>query len=191
MKFGFVAKHRGVWLVNLMCETLGVSRSGFYAWLARPRSQRSLSDERLGSQVRQSFLGNDRTYGARRIRHDVLASGKHCRLHRIERLLRKQALQALPRRRGLPKDHGERSAIAGNLLDRQFKADAPNHKWVADFIYIWTAAGWLYVAVVLGLYSRRIVGWSMQSGMAIHARGGCADDGCLASWTAAGIAASL
>ena len=76
MKLGFVAQHRGVWLMNLMCETLGVSRSGFYAWLARPLSRHSLSDERSGSQVRQSFLGNDRTYGARRIRHDVLALGE-------------------------------------------------------------------------------------------------------------------
>lgn len=75
MKFGFVAKHRGTWPVNLMCEALGVSRSGFYAWLVRPRSQRSLSDERLGAQVRQSFLGSDRTYGARRIWHDVLTLG--------------------------------------------------------------------------------------------------------------------
>lgn len=165
MKFGFVAKHRGVWPVNLMCEALGVSRSGFYAWLVRPRSQRSLSDERLGAQVRQSFLGSDRTYGARRIWHDVQALGEHCGLHRIERLMREQALRARPRRRGLPKDHGERSAIADNLLDRQFKADAPNRKWVADFTYIWTAEGWLYVAVVLDLYSRRIVGWSMQSSM--------------------------
>lgn len=165
MKFGFVAKHRGVWPVNLMCEALGVSRSGFYAWLVRPRSQRSLSDERLGAQVRQSFLGSDRTYGARRIWHDVQALGEHCGLHRIERLMREQALRARPRRRGLPQDHGERSAIADNLLDRQFKADAPNRKWVADFTYIWTAEGWLYVAVVLDLYSRRIVGWSMQSSM--------------------------
>lgn len=72
MTFGFVAKHRGAWPVN---EALGVSRSGFYAWLVMPRSQRSLSDERLGAQVRQSFLGSDRTYGARRIWHDVLALG--------------------------------------------------------------------------------------------------------------------
>ena len=165
MKFGFVAKHRGIWPVNLMCEALGVSRSGLYAWLGRPRSQRSLSDERLGTQVRQSFLGSDRTYGARRVWHDVLALGEHCGLHRIERLMREQALRARPRRRGLPKDHGERSAIADNVLDRQFLADAPNRKWVADFTYIWTAEGWLYVAVVLDLYSRRIVGWSMQSSM--------------------------
>lgn len=165
MKFGFVAKHRGAWPVNLMCEALGVSRSGFYAWLTRPRSQRSLDDERLGTQVRQSFLASDRTYGARRVWHDVLALGQRCGLHRIERLMRAQALRARPRRRGLPKDCGERSAIADNVLDRQFQADAPNQKWVADFTYIWTAEGWLYLAVVLDLFSRRIVGWSMQSGM--------------------------
>lgn len=75
--------------------------------------------------------------------------------------MREQALRARP----LPKDHGERSAIADNVLDRQFLADAPNRKWVADFTYIWTAEGWLYVAVVLDLYSRRIVGWSVQSSM--------------------------
>jgi putative transposase len=165
VKFGFVAKHRGAWPVNLMCEALGVSRSGFYAWLTRPRCQRSLDDERLGTQVRQSFLASDRTYGARRVWHDVLALGQRCGLHRIERLMRAQALRARPRRRGLPKDCGERSAIADNVLDRQFQADAPNQKWVADFTYIWTAEGWLYVAVVLDLFSRRIVGWSMQSSM--------------------------
>jgi len=79
--------------------------------------------------------------------------------------MRVQALRARPRRRGLPLDHGERSAVANNVLDRQFRADGPNQKWVADFTYIWTAEGWLYVAVVLDLYSRRVVGWSMQAGM--------------------------
>lgn len=165
MKFGFVAKHREAWPVNLMCEALGVSRSGFYAWLSRPRSARSLDDEVLGRQVRHSFLGSDRTYGARRVWHDVLAFGQRCGLHRIERLMRAQALRARPRRRGLPQDRGERSAIADNVLDRQFQADAPNQKWVADFTYIWTAEGWLYAAVVLDLYSRRIVGWSMHASM--------------------------
>ena len=165
MKFGFVAKHRGAWPVNLMCEALGVSRGGFYAWLTRPRSRRSLSDEVLGAQVRQSFVRSDRTYGARRVWHDVLEQGQTCGLHRIERLMREQALRARPRRRGLPKDRGERSAVANNVLDRQFQADGPNQKWVADFTYIWTAEGWLYVAAVLDLYSRRIVGWSMQESM--------------------------
>ena len=165
MRFGFVAKHRGVWPVLMMCGVLGVSRSGFYAWLSRPRSQRDLDDEVLGSQVRRSFLGSDRTYGARRVWHDVLALGRSCGLHRIERLMREQALRARPRRRGLPQDRGARCAIADNVLDRQFQADAPNQKWVADFTYLWTAEGWLYVAVVLDLYSRRVVGWSMHASM--------------------------
>jgi putative transposase len=165
VKFEFVAKHRGAWPVNLMCEALGVSRSGFYAWRSRPPSQRSLDDQVLGVQVRNSFIGSDRTYGARRVWHDVLEFGHRCGLHRIERLMHVQALRARPRRRGLPQDQGERSAVANNVLDRQFRADGPNQKWVADFTYIWTAEGWLYVAVVLDLYSRRVVGWSMQAGM--------------------------
>lgn len=165
MKFGFVAKHRGAWPVLMMCESLGVSRSGFYAWLNRPRSQRSLDDEVLGSKVRQSHIGSDRTYGARRVWHDVLAMGQSCGLHRVERLMREQALRARPRRRGLPVDKGQRSIIADNVLDRQFEAEVPNQKWVADFTYVWTAEGWLYVAVVLDLYARRVVGWSMQNSM--------------------------
>jgi putative transposase len=167
VKFGFVAKHRGAWPVVMMCEALGVSRSGFYAWLERPRSQRSLDDERLGRLARESFVDSDRTYGSRRVWRDVLASGERCGLHRVERLMRAQALRARPRRRGLPVDRGERplAAPAGNVLDRQFEAAGPNQKWVADFTYLWTAEGWLYVAVVLDLYSRRAVGWSMQTSM--------------------------
>ena len=165
MKFGFMAKHRGAWPVAMMCEALGVSRSGFYAWLSRPPSQRCRDEEEMAPHVRQSFIASDRTYGARRVWFDMLELGYECGLHRIERLMRVQALRARPRRRGLPQDKGERSVIAGNVLDREFTAAAPNQKWVADFTYIWTAQGWLYVAVVLDLYSCRIVGWSMQDSM--------------------------
>ena len=115
--------------------------------------------------MRQSFISSDRPYGARRVWHDVLALGLQCGLHRIERLMHEQALRARPRRRGLPQDRGSRSVIADNVLDRQFQAEAPNQKWLADFTYIWTAEGWLYVAVVLDLYARRVVGWSMQESM--------------------------
>jgi putative transposase len=84
-------------------------------------------------------------------------------LHRIERLMRLQALKARPRRRRLPPDMGERqvAAVAANLLDRSFEAAAPNRKWIADFTYVWTAEGWLYVSAVVDLFSRRVVGWSM------------------------------
>lgn len=117
------------------------------------------------AQGPQSLIGSDRTYGARRVWHDVLAQGQSCGLHRIERLVHLQVLRARPRRRSLPKDQGIRSTIADNVLDRQFQADAPNQKWVADFTCIWTAEGWLYAAVVLDLYSRRVESWSMHSSM--------------------------
>jgi putative transposase len=167
VKFAFIAKHRGTWPAEWMCGALGVSRGGFYAWLTRPPSDRSRSDEALTARVRTSFIGSDRTYGARRIWKDVLADGLSCGLHRIERLMRQQALRARPRRRRLPSDSGERqaSAVAPNVLERRFTAPAPNRRWIADFTYIWTAEGWLYVAAVIDLFSRRVVGWSMSATM--------------------------
>ena len=165
MRFAFVAKHRGIWPVSWICEALGVSRSGFHAWLVRAPSARSRSDADLAAKVRASFISGYRTYGARRVWHDLLAEGLSCGIHRVERLMRLHALKARPRRRGLPKDEGQRSVIAGDVLDRQFNADAPNRKWVADFTYIWTAEGWIYVAAVIDLFSRRVVVWSMKAEM--------------------------
>src|SRR5205085_1266496 len=132
VKFSFIAKHRGIWPAEWLCGALGVSRGGFYAWLTRPRSQRNRSDEELGAKIRASFLTSDRTYGARRVWHDLLAEGVSCGLHRIERLMRLQALKARPRRRRLPPDLGERqfAAVAPNVLDRSFDAPAPNHRWI-------------------------------------------------------------
>ena len=167
MKFAFIAKHRAASPAGWMCGALGVSRGGFYAWLTRPRSARSRNDEELGAKVHASFLASDRTYGARRVWHDAIADGGACGLHRIERLMHQQALKARPRRRRLPLDCGERqtAAIAPVVLDRSFEAAAPNRKWIADFTYIWTAEGWLYVAAVIDLFSRRVVGWSMSATM--------------------------
>jgi len=167
MNFGFIEKHRNVWPVAWLCEALGVSRSGFHAWLGRGPSERARTDEALMPLIRSSFTTSSRTYGARRVWRDVLETGASCGLHRIERLMRANALRARPRRRALPSDNGERStaAIAPNVLDRQFSADQPNRKWIADFTYIWTAEGWLYVAAVIDLFSRRVVGWSMKAEM--------------------------
>jgi putative transposase len=111
------------------------------------------------------LVGSDRTYGARRVWQDVLVEGISCGLHRIERIMRENALRARPQRRGLPKDEGTRAAASPNLLERQFAAEGPNRKWVADFTYIWTAEGLLHVAAVIDLFSRRVVGWSMQASM--------------------------
>lgn len=99
MKFAFIAKHRPVWPVSWMCAALGVSRSGFHAWLTRQPSQRTREDEAILSKARASFVASDRTYGARRVWRDVLAEGVACGLHRIERIMRENALRARPRRR--------------------------------------------------------------------------------------------
>jgi putative transposase len=153
--------------VAWLCEALDVSRSGFHAWLNRTLSERAQADEEISAKVRASFIASARTYGARRVWRDVLAEGISCGLHKIERLMQAQAFRARPRRRGLPKDEGQRltSVIAPNVLDRAFSADRPNSKWIADFTYVWTAEGWLYVAAVIDLFSRRVVGWSMKAEM--------------------------
>ncbi|SFM00955.1 putative transposase [Methylorubrum salsuginis] len=148
-----------------MCAALDVSRSGFHAWLTRQPSQHARDDEAILIKAHASFVASDRTYGARRVWRDVLAESVSCGLHRIERIMRENALRARPRRRGLPKDEGERAAASPNLLERRFAADALNRKWIADFTYIWTAEGWLTVAAVIDLFSRRVVGWSMQTSM--------------------------
>lgn len=106
MKFAFIARHRSIWPVAWLCEALGVSRSGFHAWLHRSPSQHARYDEALLDKIKDSFKNSDRTYGARRVWHDLLAEGLSCGLHRVERLMRDNALRARPRRRSLPKDDG-------------------------------------------------------------------------------------
>ena len=118
MMFSFIAKHRGIWPVATICEALGVSRSGFYAWLTREPSHRTRRNDELTREVRRSFLDSDRTYGARRVWRDVLAAGASCGLHAIERLMQANALKARPRRRRLPSDAGAIPEIAADLLQR-------------------------------------------------------------------------
>ena len=163
MTFAFVAKHRHIWPVSWICDVVGVSRPGFHAGLRRQISARACYDARLIVDIDKSFKASDRTYGARRALRDVLEDGLACGLHRIEHLMRQNSMRARPKRRGKPKYDGERSVIADNILDRDLQADRPNQKWLADFTYFWTAEGWLYVSVVLDLFSRRIVGWSMKA----------------------------
>ena len=170
MKFAFIATYRGIWPAGWLCEALGVSRAGFYAWRTRPPSARARANDQLLTRVRSSFLASDRTYGARRVWHDLLADGVSCGRHRIERLMRQAALRARPRRRQMPSDTGVRStnAVAPNVLDRTFTAASANRKWVADFTYLWTAEGWLYVAAVVDLFSRQVVGWSRHATTTTH-----------------------
>lgn len=155
MRIAFIARHRHIWPVSWLCEVLRVSRSGFHAWLTRPTSAHEIQNARLVTAIETSFTASDRTYGTRRVWRDVRQESLACGLHRIERLMRINALRARRRRRGKAKDDGERSVIANNILDRDFHADRPNQKRLANFTYIRTAECWLYVAVVLDQFSRR------------------------------------
>lgn len=160
-----MAQHRSVWPVRWMSQALAVSASGFYEWMARPESSRAQANRIALARIRESFEASDRTYGSPRVWRDLYAWSVPCSENRVARLMRKAGIFARRKRRQPPFDAGQRSVIAPNVLDRQFEASAPNRKWAADFTYVWTSEGWLYIAAVLDLYSRQIVGWSMQSQM--------------------------
>ncbi len=167
MRYGFVARHQSIWPVRTMCRVLRVSHGGFYDWCARGPSRRSVESARLTALIRQSFLASDGTYGSPRVWRDLVEWNERCSENRVARLMSRARLRARLKRRRLPRDESTRPehSIAPNVLDREFEAPAPNKKWVADFTYLWTAEGWLYVAAVLDLFSRKVVGWSMSSEM--------------------------
>ena len=167
MKFAFVARYRPVWPTRVMCRLLGVSASGFYEWLGRPPSARSLANAQLLVRIRESFALSQQTYGSPRVWKDLVVAGERCGENRIARLMRLAQLRAQLKPRRKPTDAGMRPehSIAPNVLERDFAAAAPNRKWAADFTYIWTGEGWLFLAVVVDLFSRRVVGWSMQPTM--------------------------
>ncbi|MGH8572910.1 MAG: IS3 family transposase [Gammaproteobacteria bacterium] len=167
VRYGFMARHRSIWPVRVMCRMLEVSHAGFYDWFGRGPSAHAVENERLVGLIRASFAQSDLTYGSPRVWRDLAEWGETASENRVARLMGKHGIRARPKRRRLSGDTGVRPehAIAANLLDRDFAATAPNQKWVADFTYVWTAEGWLYVAVVLDLFSRRVVGWSMSAQM--------------------------
>ena len=167
MRYAFIARHRAVWPVSPMCRVLGVSRSGFHDWHGRQPSARTLENARRTGLIRSFFVQSDRTYGSPRIWRDMRDAGEAIGENQVAQLMRAASLAARRRRRRRPIDEGARPEhlIAANVLQRDFQAPAPNVKWAADFTYIDTAEGWLYVAVVLDLFSRRVVGWSMSASM--------------------------
>jgi putative transposase len=150
----------------MMCRVLGVSASGFYDWFERPQSKREQANTQLIVRIRGSFAASDGTYGSPRILRDLQAAGETCSVNRVARLMQVAGIKARHKRRRVPGQLVSAvHSVAPNLLERQFQASGPNKKWAADFTYVWTAEGWLFVAVVLDLYSRRVVGWSMQPTM--------------------------
>jgi putative transposase len=167
VKYEFIAKHRSVWPVTWICDVLGVSRSGFYEWLERPLSPRSVEDRTILAEIKMSHERSGGSYGVRRVWPDVVEAGFEVGRERIARIMRSAGIRGDVPKKRRPKDVGQRPAhpLADNILSRDFTADAPNRRWVADFTHVWTREGWLYVATILDLFSTRIVGWSMKANM--------------------------
>jgi len=152
--------------VTRMCEVLNVSPSGYYAWRKRPVSAREMANQQLVEKIKAVHAASYETYGSPRIYHELRAQGVACSQNRVARLMRLYHIRAKQSRRyKATTKRNKAHAAAPNLLKRDFTADRPNHKWLSDITYIPTEEGWLYLALILDLYSRRIVGWAMLARM--------------------------
>jgi putative transposase len=166
MRFQFIEDHRAKFPVKLMCKVLEVSTSGYYAWRGRPPSEREMANRALTAKMKEEFEKSGETYGSPRIYQVMRKLGLMCSKNRVARLMRAAGLKAKQTRRyRSTTKRNKADRAAPNILKRDFSADAPNRKWVADITYIATQEGWLYVAAIMDLFSRRIVGWAMSSRM--------------------------
>jgi len=170
VKYQFIAAHREEFEIRVMCRVLTVSRSGYYAWLKRPTSSREMADQALSQYIKEIHQQSRQTYGSPRIQAELAENGVNCGHKRVARLMRDEELFAKQSRkfRVTTTDSAHNYPVAPNLLDQDFSASRPNEKWLTDITYIPTAEGWLYLAVVLDLYSRRIVGWAMSDSLERH-----------------------
>jgi putative transposase len=160
--YDFIKAHRDEHSVRTMCRLLDVAPSGYYAWLKEPLSTHAQEDARLIRLIRASFVASQGIYGAPRIFLDLREVGETCSKHRVARLMRENNLRALHGYRTRRWSVGKPSVLIPNLLKRQFTVTRPNKAWVTDITYIRTWQGWLYLAVVMDLFSRKIVGWSAR-----------------------------
>ncbi len=167
MKYAFIKAHRHEHKIRTLCRVIGVHRSGFYAWCREPLGKRSREDVRQTGLIKQFWIESGGIYGYRKIRDDMREVGETCGKHRVLRLMRLAKLRSQTgyRRRSPKYKAGKPSTLAPNRLERQFEIDRPNATWVTDITFIRTYEGWLFLAIVLDLFSRQVVGWSMASRM--------------------------
>ncbi len=167
MRYRFIDAHKKAWPVNLMCGTLSVSRSGFYAWARRGGVSRcASSNEALDERIAKIFEVHKARYGAPRITDELHDEGVACSENRVARRMRILHLRAIQAKKfKVTTDSKHTKPVAPDLVEQDFSAEAPNQKWTSDISYVWTDEGWLYLAVVMDLYSRAIVGWSMNRRM--------------------------
>jgi len=163
MRFRFIEDRRADYPVTIMCDVLGVSPAGYYAWRARPESPRAAANRELVDDIKRVHRDTNGRYGSPRVHAELRAQGRGASRGRIERLMRRHGIRAIMTRprRVRTTDSRHDFPIAPNLLERNFIAAAPNRIWLADITYVETDQGWLYLATVMDLYSRKIVGWAM------------------------------
>lgn len=165
MKYQFIHDHPE-FDTALACAAMGVSKSGYYDWRDRPLSQRKQDDARLLVKLKDCFVQSERTYGVRRLTDDLQDTGEVVNHKRVARIKRENAIYPKQHKAYVvttDSTHGK--AVAKNVLDRQFTVDKPNEVWVSDITYIRTQAGWIYLAVIIDLYSRRVIGWQLAEHM--------------------------
>ncbi|RZG77587.1 IS3 family transposase [Acinetobacter venetianus] len=163
MRYAFIQDNQHIWPVRRLCSTLDVHHSGYYAWLKQPLSKTARKRQQLSGLIKQFWLESGGVYGYRKIHCDLKDVGESCGINRVHRLMKANGLKS---QRGYRKPRvyaGTPAVIAANTLDRQFNPTHPNQLWVTDITYIRTHEGWLYLAVVIDLFSRIVVGWSMKS----------------------------
>jgi putative transposase len=164
VKFTWIDAEKANWPVRVMCRTLRVSPSGFYAWRSRPESQRRREDRRLGVLVGASHAASKGRYGSPRVHRDLAAHGTRVSRKRVVRIMKDHGLVGRIRRRFVrTTDSRPGEPVASNVLSRDFGADAPNRRWAGDVTYLRTPQGWLYLAVIIDLYSRAVVGWATSA----------------------------
>jgi len=166
MRFQFIKDHRNEFPVTRMCQELDVSPSGYYAWRHRPPSAREMANQKLLKKIEAVYNDSDKTYGSPRIYRELKAQGETCSENRVARLMKLRKLRAkqVKRYKSTTK-RNKKNRAAPNLLKQDFSTNRPDRKWLSDITYIPTQEGWLYLAAVLDLYSRRIVGWAMSERM--------------------------
>ena len=166
MKYAAITAHLAVYTVAFMCRVLGVAPSGYYAWLRAPTSKRALRDEALVPYVRAAFVASRRRYGSPRVHAELRARGHRIGRKRVARLMRATEMRARPRRRFRHTTLSKhREPVAPNVVARKFEVTAPNQVWVSDLTYLPTQNGFAYLAVILDLYARRVVGWAVSDNL--------------------------
>jgi putative transposase len=164
LRFRFIQTEKAIYPVRALCRTLAVSCTGFYAWCRRGLSLRAQQDAALKVEIRAAHAASGKRYGSPRIHADLKAENQHVGRKRVARLMREECLEGQRKRRfRVTTDSRHSHPVAANELNRNFTASAPNKIWVTDITYIWTREGWMYLAAILDLFSRRVVGWSLDS----------------------------